>query len=430
MLADCAENHPLSFPRIIVSSGFGRFQLRLTAGEAERRAALAGFIAGAYPTPWLARCIETAGLRRVAAIGRFLARATPVRDEHVHGLWAGEPFHQIAARIRRISEAGKGVADRLDLVARGLYAAGASRIVGRLAKAADRGIYHYRAGFGGVSVDVARRRGWVCLCDHTIAHPAVLEYLVTHAGSLPPTGEAGPIDRNWRAILADIERADHVLTTCDFVRSTFVHQGWDDDRISVIQIGVDDEFLSLVPEVEPSGDGPLRLLFAGSFGRRKGAPELAEAVSGLCGVDWRLDLCGPIEASAAAAFERLSADDRVTYHGTLLAPALASRMAAADVFVFPTLAEGSARVVFEALAAGCYVITTPNCGSIVVDGEHGQLVAPGNVRELLGALRKAASDRPRVLRIGARNATLVPRTCRQANYGARLFELYEHLLQR
>ena len=426
MRAARAENEPLP-PRIVVSNGFGRFHMHLTAGEAERRGALAGFITGGYPTPRLARCIETAGLPRAAAIGRFLARAAPVRAEHVHTLWAGEPFHQIASRMRSTPAAGKGAADRLDLVARALYAAGASRIVGRLAKAGERGIYHYRAGFGGASVDAARRRGWICLCDHTIVHPAVLEYMVVHAGSLPPAGEAGPIDANWRAILADIERADHVLTNSDFVRSTFVHQGWDDDRISVIWLGVTDELLPLIPERTPH-DGPLRLLFAGSFGRRKGGPALAEAVLGLGDVDWRLDLCGPVEATGA--FDRLSADARVTYHGNLLPPAVAARMAAAEVFVFPTLAEGSARVVFEALAAGCYVVTTPNCGSIVVDGEHGRLVAPGNVRELVEALREAARDRPRVARVGARNAALVRRSYRQAHYGARLFELYEQLLLR
>ena len=44
----------------------------------------------------------------------------------------------------------------------------------------------------------------------------------------------------------------------------------------------------------------------------------------------------------------------------------------------PASVEGSARVVFEALAAGCYVITTPNAGSIVKDEVHGALVEPGS----------------------------------------------------
>ena len=350
-------------------------------------------------------------------------------DGRVHALWAGEPFSQLGNRVRGPSPVAAGLADCLHLVSRRLYSASAARLVHRLATAGERGIYHYRAGFGGGSVEAARRHGWVCLCDHTIAHPAVLQYLVLHGGRLPPPGESGPIDRNWRAVEADIDRADHVLANSDFVKRTLIHQGRDASSVDVIYQGVDDEFLSAVPERAPHG-GPLRVLFAGSFSRRKGGPELADALSRLDGVDWRLDVCGPVATDAVGAFRRLTADARVTYHGDLLAPDLAARMAAADVFVFPTLAEGSARVVFEALAAGCYVITTPNGGSIVVDGEHGRLIAPGSVQDIVQALRGAAGDRQRVARIGARNAALVRERYRQADYGARLFDLYDRLLAR
>ena len=220
-----------------------------------------------------------------------------------------------------------------------------------------------------------------------------------------------------------------MLTNSDFVKSTFVHQGWRPGTIDVIYLGVDDDFLSAIPERAPR-DGTLRVLFAGSFSRRKGARELAEAMRHPGDFKWRLDLCGPVAPDAVAAFRRLRADPRVTYHGVLSAPELAARMAAADVFVFPTLAEGSARVLFEALAAGCYVITTPNGGSIVADGEHGRLIAPGSARDIVEALRHAAGDREQVARIGARNAALVREGYRQSDYGKRLFDLYDHLLAR
>ena len=397
----------------------------------DRRGVLAAFVTAAYPAPRLVRWIEACGLSRVPSVQRFVARAAPVSGERVHALWAGEPFSQFGNRVRGVAPWTGGWADRLDLLARGLYAAGAARLVRGFGGVDGRCIYHYRSGFGGGSVEAARRRGWICLCHHTIAHPAVLAHLVTHGGRLPPAGQSGPIDRNWRAILADVDRADHVCTESEFARSTFIHQGWGADRITALPQGIDDEFLAGIPErVAPPGGGPLRLLFAGSFGRRKGGPVLAEALSHLGendGVDWRLDLCGPVDPDAAADFRRLSADPRVTYHGTLSSSDLAARMTAAEVFVFPTLAEGSARVQFEALAAGCYLVTTPNGGSIVVDGEHGALIEPGSVRAIVDAIRHAASGRPRVARIGACNAALVRRDWREADYGARMLDLYERL---
>jgi glycosyltransferase involved in cell wall biosynthesis len=46
----------------------------------------------------------------------------------------------------------------------------------------------------------------------------------------------------------------------------------------------------------------------------------------------------------------------------------------ADVFLLPTLCEGSATVCYEALANGLPVITTPNAGSVVRDGIDGFIV--------------------------------------------------------
>ncbi len=415
--------------KVVASNGFGRFHFRLVATEAAQRDALAAFITAAYPTTGISRTLTAVGLDRFPAIARFLARSEPIPADKAHALWAGEPLSQLGNRTRMFKALSGGFSDRLHLAARGLYAAGASRVLKGLPQPDGDGVYHYRAGFGGKSVALARSRGWVCLCDHSIAHPAVLEYLVANEGRMPPAGEAGPIDINWRAILEDIERADHVVTNSDFVKSTFAQQGWDLDKVDVIYLGVDDGFLSLIPERAPY-DGPLRLLFAGSFNRRKGGPELGEAILGLEGVDWTLDLCGPVGAESADAFARLNADPRVTYHGNLSARDLAARMSAADVFVFPTLAEGSARVLFEAMAAGCYMITTANGGSVVEDGVHGELIAPGDIPDIAAAVRKAAADRARVAEIGARNAALVRERYRQADYATHLFDLYARLLRR
>jgi glycosyltransferase involved in cell wall biosynthesis len=104
---------------------------------------------------------------------------------------------------------------------------------------------------------------------------------------------------------------------------------------------------------------------------------------------------------------------------------VALRMLEADVFVFPSLAEGSARVVFEALACGCYVITTPNAGSIVQDGVHGALVPAGDADALAAAIRAAASRRQTIRDVGQYNAELVRSEYRQRRYGEALDQLYD-----
>jgi glycosyltransferase involved in cell wall biosynthesis len=64
----------------------------------------------------------------------------------------------------------------------------------------------------------------------------------------------------------------------------------------------------------------------------------------------------------------------------------------ADVFVLPSLVEGSATVIYEALVRGVPVICTPNAGSIVDDGRTGLLVAPRNASSLADALNRLAME--------------------------------------
>ncbi len=69
-----------------------------------------------------------------------------------------------------------------------------------------------------------------------------------------------------------------------------------------------------------------------------------------------------------------------------------AKMAAADVFVFPSLFEGSAVVTYEALACGLPSIVTPSAGSVVRDGEDGLIVPPRDVPALAAAMVRLGTD--------------------------------------
>jgi glycosyltransferase involved in cell wall biosynthesis len=297
-------------------------------------------------------------------------------------------------------------------------------------------IYHYRAGFGHASVNNAKEAGMVALCDHSIAHPGVLESLVDGKGRLPEGQErTKPNVRFWREVLDDIEQADAVLVNSDFVKKTFLHQGWDGTKIYVIYCGVDDAFLDGIPAPHDVGrvyGRGTRVVFAGSFERRKGAKELTAAMHMLDegGMDFRLDVVGGVGPDSVELLKQLQRDPRVRYHGVLSRRALAKLLSSTDIFVFPSLAEGSARVVFEAMACGCYVITTPNSGSIVEDGVHGRLIPPGDAEAVAKAIAHAVSLRREVLgEIGARNALVIREQYRQSQYGDKLARLYVRLLE-
>jgi glycosyltransferase involved in cell wall biosynthesis len=75
--------------------------------------------------------------------------------------------------------------------------------------------------------------------------------------------------------------------------------------------------------------------------------------------------------------------------------------AAADVFVLPSLAEGSAEAIYEALAAGVPVVTTPAAGSVVRNGAEGRLVAERDPFALADALAEIVEDRDKRARMSA-----------------------------
>jgi glycosyltransferase involved in cell wall biosynthesis len=78
-----------------------------------------------------------------------------------------------------------------------------------------------------------------------------------------------------------------------------------------------------------------------------------------------------------------------------------ARLAAADVFVFPSLFEGSAVVTYEALASGLPSVVTPQAGSVVRDGIEGLLVAAGEIDGLAERLERLGKDRSLRREMGA-----------------------------
>lgn len=403
---------------IIVSNGHHKFITGMAASEAGKHGLLAGFITAGYPTPSLRRWITRLGLDRYAPLKRLLQRQEDLPDDRVHSLWLSEAVYDavraVAGRFPRFEE----IAD----YALRCYAWQAARIVDDLSGR----IYHYRSGYGHSSVSLAKRKGMVALCDHSIAHPSALDYLVRHGGKLPPRGEVPAIGRLWGNILKDLEQADFVLVNSDFVKDTFIHFGYDPARIFVLYTGIDDQFLSSIPtrSYASLAGQPPRLMFAGELGARKGGRILLQALSRMRDLSWEIELVGMIDEGLRNDFRDLFSDARVTVSGFLPRAELAARMSMADIFVFPSLAEGSARVVFMAMACGCYVITTPNSGSIVQDGAHGKIVEPGNADALEAALRESLRNFAEVPVIGRKNAELVKARYTQRHYGEGLMAIY------
>jgi len=106
---------------------------------------------------------------------------------------------------------------------------------------------------------------------------------------------------------------------------------------------------------------------------RKGFLDLARAWSDLALPGGELWVVGQVHEEVVPLLDPYRADPTIRFFGHVGGGA-ARFYGQADVFVLPSVVEGSAKTTYEAMAAGLPVVTTPNAGSVVRDGVDGFIV--------------------------------------------------------
>lgn len=151
----------------------------------------------------------------------------------------------------------------------------------------------------------------------------------------------------------------------------------------------------------PPAEGPLRVCYVGSLDLRKGFVYLLRAAK-LLGGNIDLEIVGATgDSSSRKLFERESAGLNLRCAPGDPIPAYQR----AELFVFPTLEDGSPFAVGEAMASGLPVIVTDCCGAAdwVAPGESGWVV-PGADSEALAKALEDARHRRKDLRAMGRRA--------------------------
>lgn len=213
---------------------------------------------------------------------------------------------------------------------------------------------------------------------------------------------------------AEWAEADLIVCPSEFVRRSVAEDGGPVDRCVIVPYGVDTRFQ--IP-VRDRMRGPLRVLTIGSVGLRKGSPYVLEAARRMRGqAVFRMVGAGTVPAAARADLEGV-----VEFTGPIPRLEIIAQYAWADVFLLPSLCEGSATVIYEALAAGLPVVTTPNAGSVVRDGTDGFVVPIRDAEAIVRSLHLLYEDRARLFEM-AHNARVRAADFDLSAYGRRLSE--------
>jgi glycosyltransferase involved in cell wall biosynthesis len=190
--------------------------------------------------------------------------------------------------------------------------------------------------------------------------------------------------------------SDYILCPSSFVKRSLQDQGIPAEKIIVNSFGMAPVTLSTTTKKSMRPDKEIfRVLYVGQINIRKGLRYLVEAFGLIRHSRKELVLVGPM--TSCTGLEKTMLPDNIYFKGLLSGNDLSEEYFAATVFVLPSIEEGMALVIGEAMASGLPVIATTNTGAedIMIDGKEGFIVRPCDSSALADALQ-AVIDNPRL----------------------------------
>lgn len=286
-------------------------------------------------------------------------------------------------------------------------------------------IFHSQDGFCLETAKRMKNAGAVFICDRGIISASYLKHL-----SEQEYGKYGIKKEYADCYIMDKAHEEHMLADCvvvptETVKRSLVDEGVKEKKIAVIPYGVD---LSMFggEQKSISIDKAFKLLFVGEISFRKGCHYLLKAWENLGFNDAELVLIGHVEKE----FEVFLRDYKGNNYNIIPYMAqteLIRHYKGASAFILPSLAEGSARVIYEAMAGGLAVIYSDMAGSIARNGIDGIEIPAFDQKAIEEAILKLYEDRELGRQMGLHGQEWVKNYSKE-NYRKRIQELYKQFL--
>ena len=209
--------------------------------------------------------------------------------------------------------------------------------------------------------------------------------------TMPPGHEHGENPEKVRLEEKEFDRADRLLCPSDFVARTFLDRGFAPEKLARNQYGYDDK--TFFPDTTPRKPGQrLTMLFVGGCAPRKGLHYALEAwLRSPAHIDGKFLIAGAFIREYAERLSSMLSDKSVEVLGHR--NNVADLMRNADVFVLPTIEEGSALVTSEARGSGCVLLVSEAAGAICKHMENALVHRVGDVESLTRHITMIYRDR-------------------------------------
>jgi glycosyltransferase involved in cell wall biosynthesis len=219
--------------------------------------------------------------------------------------------------------------------------------------------------------------------------------------------------------------ADRLLCPSDFVARTFADQGYPVEKLVRHQYGFDDGVYFPSPDPRDVNRG-LTVLFAGGCAPRKGLHFALEAwLQSPAHREGTFLIAGEFIPSYSAKLASMLAHPSVRVLG--FRTDLPELMRKSDIFVLPTIEEGSALVTYEARGSGCVLLVSEAAGAMCQHLQNALVHRVGDVPTLTQHITLLHGDRALLQKLRAESL----RTRKQITWaaaGLKLLDVYRQVL--
>jgi glycosyltransferase involved in cell wall biosynthesis len=241
-----------------------------------------------------------------------------------------------------------------------------------------------------------------------VAEALAIPYVVAEA-SFAPKRARGPWAIGHQAAFRAIQRADLVIALNPADRECVLPLLEEPSRLVDLPPFLDLDRFN--PRRERGGGAPRLIVAAMMRAGDKLASYrlLGEALAELLDLSWSLEVIGDGPARNAVVKALAPVVERVEWSGLLGLPAIADRLAEADLYVWPAINEAFGVAFLEAAAAGLPIVAGDFGGvrAIVSSDVTGLVVPPVDGRAFASAVRALLLDRERRERMGKAALTRV-----------------------
>lgn len=241
------------------------------------------------------------------------------------------------------------------------------------------------------SLLAVKQNGGVAICELATAHITYAKKILNEEKLLHPEWADSISNVDFplhyeKRLIAEPNVADVVIAASTFTKMTLIESGVLESKIHILPLGADVEHIKYIKKKRDKKK-PLKLLYAGTVTQRKGIYYLLEAMKSLHKSEVELHIIGNVFGSGVA-FDNYK--DVYTYHGSVSQQQLFELYHDFDVLVLPTIFEGFALVIVEAMAAGLPVVTTAHSigPELINEDQNGYIVPIRNIDAIKQSIEK------------------------------------------